>query len=97
MKDKDARAEIKRVGKQLDDLSTQLERLGSISPKQPFSVRDCPKCKHITLQENNPDPTYPEFYLVVHHDYTYDYICLVCGSKLKCVTETVCKVVKEKK
>lgn len=80
MKDKEAREQIEELRKQIE----ALEEL--------MTVRDCPKCKHDTPQIKH----YTDYWWNLLRIPRYDWLCLVCGSKLVCTTATTCKVVKEK-
>ena len=87
MKDQEARDNIK----ELQDSVTRLNELtGGLND---LSVRDCPKCKHPTLQQARYTP-YSFTWVGTSLDYRQ---CLTCGSKIVCIDKTVCKVLKEEK
>ncbi len=58
-------------------------------------VRECPKCKHETPQIKGGGVLVFSWIPPAYKN--YDYLCLVCGAKLECVTESTCRVIKEKK
>lgn len=75
MKDKEARWEIEQLREKVVKLS----------------YRDCPKCKHLTIQLRGDG--YPKEENVTYAwDYQeWDYLCLVCGSQI--ALETIAKVI----
>ena len=86
MKDKKARERIEEIECKLD--------LGADGLK--ILIRVCPKCKHETPQVKGDGVLKGgAFYGWLSHQHKdYDYLCLVCGSKLECITETTCKPMK---
>lgn len=89
MKDKVAR----------EDIEVLRERLDSLEKKEPdFVIRQCPKCKHDTVQVKKWDYdcslSAATFYAMANPNYSYT-ICTNCGIKVECVTETVCKEYKD--
>ena len=83
MKDKEARDSIRGIKRSIEHLTRLV-------------VRDCPKCKHETVQSMELKTPHSSRYLLPYEprEPDWDYLCLVCGSKLKCVTLTKCEVVK---
>lgn len=79
MKDKDARVRLRILE---EVVSSCLKAV----------VKDCPKCKHETPQVENKFRDIPSFYYSYPN---YDFLCLVCGSKLRYTTATTCRIVKE--
>lgn len=80
----------KEIRKRFDDLEEKVDwHYKRSNESSRIFARQCPKCQHPTPQ------TEVSGSLVTGHP--YDYLCLVCGSKLQCVTETVCKVIEEEK
>ena len=86
MKDNKAR-------KQIIDLEMKMENLPTSNR---LVIRDCTKCKHQTPQIKGDGGEWFTLGWVCSSRREYDYLCLVCGSKLECITKTECKVIKEK-
>jgi len=98
MKDSQARADIKKLSKSLAKVKAETDRMIELQ------LKDCPVCKHETLQKRLTDGTNyywasigttTEGYLTTCEPSSPEWRCTVCGSKLKCQTETKCKVIKE--
>ena len=57
---------------------------------QDISIKDCPKCKHPVLaQQNVICKTLSGNYIKYGHQ------CLTCGSKFTCSEQQVCELIKE--
>ncbi len=102
MKDEIAREKVSRLKA---DTRWKMEEIGHEMAKlekrllEGLSVRDCPVCKHETLQKKGEE-SFPlsGSHLSIQTGWEpYDYLCLNCGSKLVCKTKQVCTVLKEEK
>ena len=96
MRDKEARLKIEKLSGYVYGLRE------AHKDYKPFYVRECPGCKHETPQVKGDGCWEIDWntYNIACQSFTrkeYDYLCLVCGSKLECITKTECKVIKEEK
>ena len=85
-----------------DEVRCLQERVKILEKAEPdFIIRQCPKCKHETVQvkKSNRGDTmtghsfyigFTEICLPWSPDYDYT-VCTNCGIKVECVTETTCR------
>lgn len=92
MKDEEARERILRLEERLTKFIEQEDE-----KKPDIYVRYCPKCKHNTPHQEGNSATFYSYWHIDERVVCYDHLCLVCGSKIKCVTKTTCHIVRRKK
>lgn len=78
----------KKLGEKFDALEFELKsRVGilesEIEAKPPWEIRFCKKCGHETMQKRG------ELY-AFFKEKDFDYMCLNCGTKWDCSTQTIC-------